>query len=553
MKTLTLISLFGVATLAHPAGLWWGTDICYTSPENTDNHCSDVQQTGFDWSELADGDNWGYDGFDFVGFTPKNGCGAMEENCIGGKLSRDDDYTLKVDASDAPFSIRNFHLTTSRQTDVILTYRTPEGHACHQVVSSSPDGVNVQNDQCGGAVSVDFQLPEESKFGECELNIHQVNFDCSAGEKPPGHPVPSPSQSYPESMSTPATVHVTVHESTSSTPEVSLPTRTPEITTSTVWTTAEFTVTSCAPTVTDCPAHSTAVVTSTYVLSTTVCPSQPTETGPLHSIGWGTTSAEISYESSHISIPDHPPAVTSKAGEPSSSAVPSEPIPSSPSTHAPCPELVPKCMNTWLSIPKCDSNSDAACFCPSSEFTDKVTSCIHSWGKSNQEIQSGLSYFAGICAPYVPKNPAIVDIVPTSTLPGPVTKPSVPSQVVAITSTPVEHLSAATTAPHTPCTTITWSSHTVTVPQVGFSTVTGSSSTTVDLILITPTATVWSHTSYSSSTSTMTTQCKTTTHSLSTTAASKPTETIVASNSGSRSGSPSPWAFGVAIVALALC
>lgn len=55
---------------------WWGTDFCYPSPENTDNHCSVAQESGFDWSELANGDNWSYEGFSFDGFAPKDGCRA---------------------------------------------------------------------------------------------------------------------------------------------------------------------------------------------------------------------------------------------------------------------------------------------------------------------------------------------------------------------------------------------------------------------------------------------------------------------------------------------
>lgn len=43
-------------------------------------------------------------------------------------------------------------------------------------------------------------------------------------------------------------------------------------TTSTIYSTATFTVTSCAPTITQCPAHSTRVVTSVIAVSTTVCP-----------------------------------------------------------------------------------------------------------------------------------------------------------------------------------------------------------------------------------------------------------------------------------------
>ncbi|KAL2884459.1 hypothetical protein SGCOL_000407 [Colletotrichum sp. CLE4] len=49
------------------------------------------------------------------------------------------------------------------------------------------------------------------------------------------------------------------------------------LTTSTIYTTKVSTVTSCAPEITNCPAHSTVVVTKTEAISTTVCP--VTETG----------------------------------------------------------------------------------------------------------------------------------------------------------------------------------------------------------------------------------------------------------------------------------
>lgn len=44
------------------------------------------------------------------------------------------------------------------------------------------------------------------------------------------------------------------------------------VTTSTIYSTTVKTVTSCAPTVTNCPAHSTVVVTETIPVSTTICP-----------------------------------------------------------------------------------------------------------------------------------------------------------------------------------------------------------------------------------------------------------------------------------------
>ncbi|KAJ5674752.1 uncharacterized protein N7477_004686 [Penicillium maclennaniae] len=458
MKAVTISILFGAVALAHPSGLWWGTDFCYPSPENTDNQCSDTQNTGFDWSDLVDGDDWSFEGFSFNGVAPQDNCGGSGGNCIQGKLSRDDGYSISVDSEDAPFSVSTFQLSTSRDTNVLLNYELADGSHCHQLAFSSPQGVDVTNEQCGGAVSVQFSLPEDSKFGECDLNIHSMDFDCSSGPKPP----PTASSSKTTDSSTTMTMPTAHTQWTSimtlattetpSTTEKPMTTETPVTTetpmTSTIWTTHVFTVTQCPATVTDCPSHSTQVMTSTWSLSTSVHPS--------------VTKVETVSTS-----PD-----TSTPAEATTSVVP-----------APCPEVVPKCLNTWLNVPKCDSNSDTACFCPSTEFADKVKSCIHSWSSSDEELKSSLAYFAGICAPYVPKNPAIVELPPTTS-----EAVSIPMTTPMPTHTSPLTKGTLTAVPlTTPCTTITWSSHTVTVPQVAFSTVTLSSTTTVCLVLGTTT------------------------------------------------------------------
>lgn len=71
-----------------------------------------------------------------------------------------------------------------------------------------------------------------------------------------------------------ATPYVTPAAETSASPET---TAAPVYTTSTVYSTTEIVVTSCAPTVISCPAESTVVVTSTIALYTTICPVTATE------------------------------------------------------------------------------------------------------------------------------------------------------------------------------------------------------------------------------------------------------------------------------------
>ncbi|QQK43107.1 Extracellular serine-threonine rich protein [Penicillium digitatum] len=633
MKGIALISLFSAA-LAHPAGLWWGTDVCYTSPDNTDNQCSDAQQKGFDLSELGNGDNWSLEGFHFVGLEPKNGCqgSSYGGTCLGGKLSSDDDWTIKISATDAPFSIRNFHLSTSRSTDIFIIYEMPDGSSCRHVASSSYRGTDIGNDQCGGAISVEFTLPQESKFGDCDLEIHSIDFDCSTGSKPPAPPVLDPSHSYleptpsstvslppfhlPSTTPKPPTVSHSSHKMTTSTvwtteeytitkcpptvtncpghstvlvtstyplsttvcpstpvePETSktsswvahsdppsvtaslhsfhLPSTTPDapptihssqqMTTSTIWTTEEFTITNCPPTVTNCPAHSTVFVTSTYPLSTTVCPSRPAETGP------STTSTR--------DLNSHPPLTSAI-----SNTIATEPSP--PTVTAPCPNVVPKCLNTWLSIPKCDSNSDTACFCPSTEFTDKVSGCIRAWSSSQKEEDSALAFFAGICAPFVPQNPAIVDIATTCTSSAPVSWTTHVPQSPSNTHPFVETVAVATSVPQAPCTTISWASHTATVPLVEFSTVTCATTTSVNLVPVT-TASPPSQTSPHAHASSSTLKTSYQTHStsvltptapktsVSEPTVSKPTETVVLANGGSKLSLCSIWTFAISLLVL---
>ncbi|KAJ6020613.1 hypothetical protein N7540_006117 [Penicillium herquei] len=531
MKYFGSVLLLSTVALAHPTGLWWGTDFCYPSPENTDNHCSPSQEAGFDWSQLANGDNWSYEGFSFNGFAPKNGCRASGGKCIEGRLSQEDDWALQIDANQAPFSVRKFHITTSRDVDLIMTYTLANGKTCHQVASTTPEGSDVVNEQCGGAVSVSFQLAVFNQVGDVDLELHQVGFDCSTGPKPAGPLVETHSQSYlpptPAShtisivYTKPPQAHTTHPEAHTS------PSKPVEMTTSTKWITEEITVTKCHPTVTDCPAHSTVI--SSHITSQTT--------------SWPVTDA--------VTVPTAP--ASHSISQPASTP-PAQP--SSPSKPE-CPDLVPKCLNTWLSVPNCSSNSDVACFCPSSEFTSKYKSCVNAWSTSKEQEDSALSYFAGICAPYIPKNPDIISLVPSSTATAPTHVPT------AVVPAPTEPATPLKSEPTPPCTTITWSSHTVTVPQVQFSTSTGASTTVVNLVpgptshSSVPTTTPMSHTTCKSSFTTVpakTTSTTCTTSASSTTITSVPTSTptFISSNSASKMFSGSVWAVGVALFILSL-
>ncbi|KAK1140818.1 hypothetical protein N8T08_009814 [Aspergillus melleus] len=786
MKFSTSVTLFSLAAMAtaHPRGLWWGTDTCYPSPENSDNDCSEEQRTGFNWGGIGEGDFSHYGGFDFSGFAMKHKfsgavSGGFGGKCIEGKVGKGSSSGLRFNAGKA-FSVGSLRLATSKKADVHVVYGMPDGSSCKQVASCSPEGTDVRNEQCGGATSVHFQLPEDHEDDECDLGIHTIDFDCTPGTKNPDHSIELPSHTatppshqtsaHGHSSSVPVIPgHSTTHGGAVTSPAPSTPVR---MTTSTVYATSEITITSCAPTVTNCPADSTTVVTSTIPVSTTVCPVTETEggenggvptptgvspgggstgpsgpaitspavTGPSPTDDEDVTTTLVTYETvttcpvtetateggktttsvyetvSTVTLTSTstictkctasataPPAVPTSVGPIGSSsaftpapsdytttvmtyetvttcpvtetateggktttsvyetvstvtqtstatycpkcaestpvAPPTEAIPTDvapvttpagpavttivtyetvttcpvtetvtdgdkTSTHVrttvstltttsasvitptgvapvttpvapvttpagpavttivtyetvttcpvtetvtegdkttthvrttvstltttsasvvvptgvaptgkppvvtgsvpetpetpeqpstPCPNVVPKCINTWLTkMPKCGSNSEAGCFCPSAEFTDKVISCVQAWGASDEEVQAALSYFTGICAAYVPQNPGIVTAIPsTITL---VPSAGVPSTtgVSPVTQAPKPTggvTSPETTAPAAPAppvpvsaTTITYSSYTVTVPQVAFSTATSGHQTTVGLI-----------------------------------------------------------------------
>ncbi|RYP86176.1 hypothetical protein DL769_000788 [Monosporascus sp. CRB-8-3] len=254
------------------------------------------------------------------------------------------------------------------------------------------------------------------------------------------------------------------------------------MTTSTVYSTIVSTITSCGPTVTDCPAGEgeTATVTSTVAVSTTICPVTETVTSVSTPVQPETSATE--KPSGETPVPSATTATSS--GEDSTSAT----SPPGPIETLPCPDVVPKCLNTWLDTIGCKDNTDSACYCPSKDFVDNVFDCLYSHGESEEAVQEAITYFQGICAPHAPENPGIV------TYPETITKvfTATPTQAPTAVYTTIE-LVATTVVPCTgsegeSSSSTTVISTTVSVPDVGFTTVTDSPGTTSVVIVPGPTA-----------------------------------------------------------------
>lgn len=509
------------------------------------------------------------------------------------------------------FSITNLRVSTSIETEIDIVYGMPDGSTCRDTAWCSSEAEDVSNDQCGGAISVGFELAENSDSEACDLDIHLIDFDCSPGPKPPGgghdhHPSPLPSPSSPPSLPSPSApgipgtstpvipppaIPTPVIPSQGTTPPVG-PVVTPPVPTSipvqipppssggsgggsssppedqTTTVVTYETVTTCPVTNTITSGASvttevsSTVSTITLTSTSTICtqcahpptPGVPTGVKPTSAAPPpAQTTTVVTYET----VTTCPVTTTITAGSTTSTSVyttvstvtltstntiihPTSAPSSSPLPPSECPTVVPKCINTWLDLPKCDSNADTACFCPSSDFTNKVIACIQAWGSSAAEIQSALSYFTGICAAFVPTNPGIVTAVPTTITLGPV--PPKPTAVAPIPNGPP--------AAPAPVTTLTYSTYTVTVPQVGFSTSAGASTTAVGLIPgpaptgVTPGGTATRIPNPWTASSTLATH-----RGGSSTGVAGPTETPpILSNGGAKTVVSGVWAVGVAVL-----
>ncbi|KAF9632018.1 hypothetical protein BFW01_g2880 [Lasiodiplodia theobromae] len=520
---------FGFGGSASVGGSIWGGSgsDCFSTPSNTNNECTDSQKSGWNWSGIAIGANIGtsYSGFDVSGLTCKNKFGKRDplskrtfgSKCASGTITKQKDSNPKIECSGSQkekgFSVGEFQVSTSVDTPVEFHYGMPDGSTCKHTASCSSGGTVVKNEQCGGATSVTWKLPDNSDNEDCEFGIHSIGWECgqNGGESStatvstafsastggfgftesigfsvpavstPGAYTPSfvfPSGGSPSvatSVATPGFPGVPsvpgVDVSTPGVPVITTPaapassdvsggfstsveipfsqngTIPSGFTASTVYATSVYTVTSCAPEVTNCPARSgtPAVVTSVVAISTTICP--VSETGVASVPGSSPSAPVSSGVSGEVSSPAGPvpgvstpgfggfptPVFGGSTGVSSSPASATSAVPS-----ANCPGVLPKCLNTWITKVGCSGNTDSDCYCKEVDFIKSVIDCVDARGGSDDEISQALSYLTGICAAYVPENPGLITNVPTTiTLGVPSQTPVASSGVSGEASTPV--------------------------------------------------------------------------------------------------------------------
>ncbi|OQO01431.1 hypothetical protein B0A48_12986 [Cryoendolithus antarcticus] len=390
----------------------------YSNPANTDNQCSTPQSSGYNWSSLNTGAFDSYGSNKFSGFT----CGdspnkrdvlskrTFQSKCISGQLNQKPSISCE---DQSQMSIDTYQISSNYDTDVECHYGMPDGSTCKTTHRCQSGGNIIKNDQCGGATNVTFH-PKGGDSGEkngesCSIGIHSIGFNCeTASSTVPAYSTATITTTSATSAEVTTTSvsetsilssTITVATTSASSTEVTASTETSPVTTR-----AETTpVTSSTPTLT-IPAYSTYANSSTTETTSTESSVSP-----------GTTSTFSSTEGIVVSTYGTSTPTSSIASPVTNSS--SSVIPATPTSTPSCPDLLPKCLNTWIWQTGCTDNSDYTCYCKDSGFISNVMGCIESWSGADSETQAAASYLQGICAPYVPENPAIITACPSSVTP----------------------------------------------------------------------------------------------------------------------------------------
>lgn len=421
----------------------------YSCPDNTNNECSTDQKSGYNWDNLETGDFSSYGSNKFSGFKCGNSFGkrdgitkrSFQDKCITAEIHKEP--KIECDGKDK-MTIDSYQVSSSWDTDIDAHHEMPDGSTCKQTHKCTQGGNTVYNTQCAGSTSVTFK-PKKGDSGKnekgesCSIGIHSIDFKCTDNR-------PSTTQpAYSASTASSASEYTSVVETTSSaassyetTSDVetisSYGSSSTEVsTTSSTEVSPETTSTSGLPAFSSyanvsstVPVETSVDVPSSYVTTD----SSATETTASSTTGSPETSLPA-YESSTIDTTtsstivgpeSSAPAYESSATVPTNSSAPAYSATTSSDVEAPTqtyetpntPDLLPQCVNTWIGQTDCKDNADASCYCRNAEMIKKVMGCLEAWSDDDEQTQAAASYLQGICAQYVPENPAIITACPSA-------------------------------------------------------------------------------------------------------------------------------------------
>ncbi|KAG6095699.1 hypothetical protein E4U30_002144 [Claviceps sp. LM220 group G6] len=418
----------------------------FNTPHNVDNQCTPEQEKGWDFKDLPTGSFDKYLGFQFGGGW---NCEASTRGKLQGRtfgniakiisglcpLHGALDIGLGAHAGVDAFSIGSIDLSTEFDVRLEFHYDMQDGSVCKHSADCKKGGSTIVNNQCGGAKKVKIVYPPQPSTSKntCKISCHKISWHCGSGGSPPP----------PGQVSIPGTLTASGFSSTGSIPGVTTTPTTPDMETTPGVTTSATSattspgqdttpsypgVTSSAATsgTSSMPGASTDSTDTTPGASTSTTPGQETtpsvpgvstntQPGTTDVQSTQSTSGPATFVTSISSAECHACSSTETSyltvpGAVSTVQTGDKPQPTTPGgkPSPPCPQVVPRCLNTFLELKsKCKDNKDAACYCPNKDFVNVVFNCIYAHGENDNVISEAISFFQGMCGQYIPQNPAI--------------------------------------------------------------------------------------------------------------------------------------------------
>ncbi|KAG5962334.1 hypothetical protein E4U57_007104 [Claviceps arundinis] len=418
----------------------------FNTPHNVDNQCTPEQEKGWDFKDLPTGSFDKYLGFQFGGGW---NCEASTRGKLQGRtfgniakiisglcpLHGALDIGLGAHAGVDAFSIGSIDLSTEFDVRLEFHYDMQDGSVCKHSADCKKGGSTIVNNQCGGAKKVKIVYPPQPSTSKntCKISCHKISWHCGSGGSPPP----------PGQVSIPGTLTASGFSSTGSIPGVTTTPTTPDMETTPGVTTSATSattspgqdttpsypgVTSSAATsaTSSMPGASTDSTETTPGASISTTPGQETtpsvpgvstntQPGTTDVQSTQSTSGPATFVTSISSAECHACSSTETSyltvpGAVSTVQTGDKPQPTTPGgkPSPPCPQVVPRCLNTFLELKsKCKDNKDAACYCPNKDFVNVVFNCIYAHGENDNVISEAISFFQGMCGQYIPQNPAI--------------------------------------------------------------------------------------------------------------------------------------------------
>lgn len=373
------IGLTAGQTAASSGYQGWGSKASYSTPDNTDNQCTTEQSGGYDWTGLETGSFDSYGSNKFSSWNCSDSFGkrdiltkrSFQSKCITADL--DNEPAIDCDGDDR-MSIKQYEVSSDKDAEIECHYQMPDDSICKEVHSCKAGGSVIENTQCGGAKKVTFKPHKESKGKRYHIGVHKIDFDCNSAS------VPSYSAT-----------------STAASSSVQPPAYTPSSSSS---------VESPSPSASEYASSMDPASSSGSLSSTEVSPGTPASVPAYSALSSSSSSMLPGYgDSSTLILSTSPSSSTEMSPQPTLYI----PQPESP-------DVLPECLNSWMWTTSCKGNDDYDCFCKVPEFMEKVYGCISAWSESD-DTNSGAGYLIGICARYIPENPAIITACPSTITP----------------------------------------------------------------------------------------------------------------------------------------